>query len=497
MWILSWRARAWLLLLICALALAACGQGGHGDHSASSRNPADSGASGAQPAKPLVSGLPDFSRLVRRVAPAVVNISASSGGGTTGQSTPSTGQLRDWLRHFFDDPGSAAPGPSMPEAGPHVSLGSGFIISPDGYILTNRHVIAGAGQIIVKLNDRRQFVARVVGSDPDTDVALLKIAAGHLPTVRIGDPGRLPVGAWVVAIGSPFGFETSVTAGIVSAKRRSLSDDQYVPFLQTDVAINPGNSGGPLFDMAGEVVGINAQIYSDTGGFQGVSFAIPIDVAMNVAHQLRTSGHVTHGWLGVEIQDVDRDLAGAFAMTRPEGGLVTRVFAHSPAARAGLQEGDVILAFNGRTVDSAADLPPLVGALAPGDGAKLKVLRAGHVRSVKIRIAALPAQWADQGDAGGDGARSAPDYGLGVANLSKRQRRGLGLGQAGVRVVDVAPGVADDAGLQPGDVILSVGPTPVTDRQDLFRALHRAHGPVALLVLRHGLRRYLPMQTKP
>ncbi|WP_353222485.1 DegQ family serine endoprotease [Salinisphaera hydrothermalis] len=514
MQILCRRAGWAILILSCALVLAGCG----GSDSQSGKQQADA----AKPTKaekqndggdqPLVSGLPDFTRLVKQVSPAVVNISAlppraqppGKNAGSGGSAAPQ-GQgdaLRDWLHRFFgdDDQGNGPAPPQMPDDSEHVSLGSGFIISPNGYILTNRHVIAGAGQIVVKLNDRRQLIAKVVGADPDSDVAVLKVKADHLPTVKIGDPNKLDVGAWVVAIGSPFGFETSVTAGIVSAKGRSLADDQYVPFLQTDVAINPGNSGGPLFNMAGQVVGINSQIYSQTGGYQGVSFAIPIDIAMKVAKQLRTTGHVTRGWLGVQIQNVDRELAQSFKLQRPEGALVTQILKGSPASKADIDVGDVILSFNGHTVDSASDLPPLVASIAPGEKAKLKILRDGKTRTEQVTIAALPARL--QGGQGGSGTpngQSKPDeppFGLTLQSLNTKQRRALGLDRGGVRVTDVAPGPAAEAGLQPGDVILSVGSTDVEDRQSLLDALRQAHGPVALLVLRGGVRLYLPMQTQ-
>ncbi|MGB7754451.1 MAG: Do family serine endopeptidase [Salinisphaera sp.] len=516
------RAGLAILVVSCGLALAGCGSGDSqsGDQAQASHPPA---AQDGRPSRadssnqPLVSGLPDFTRLVKKVSPAVVNISAlpprgrqpSRDSAESGRSSPSQGQsqgqdgaLGDWLRRFFggDDNGGGHDIPQMPNDSEHVSLGSGFIISPNGYILTNRHVIAGAGQIVVKLNDRRQLIAKVVGADSDSDVAVLKVKAKHLPTVQIGNPNKLDVGAWVVAIGSPFGFETSVTAGIVSAKGRSLADDQYVPFLQTDVAINPGNSGGPLFDLAGEVVGINSQIYSQTGGYQGVSFAIPIDIAMKVAKQLRTTGHVTRGWIGVQIQNVDRELAQSFKLARPEGALVTQILKGSPASKADIDVGDVILAFNGHPVDSASDLPPLVASIAPGEKARLKILRNGDRRTEQITIAALPARL--QGEQGGPGSAphdksqpNRPPFGLTLESLNTKQRRALGLDRGGVRVTDVAPGLAAKAGLQAGDVVLSVGSTDVEDRRALLDALKQADGPVALLVLRHGVRLYLPMQT--
>ena len=412
--------------------------------------------------------------------------------GNNSHRQPDAGELGEWLKRFFREhpPGSNMPQRPAPED--HVSLGSGFIISSDGYILTNRHVTAGAGQIVVKLNDRRQLVAKLVGSDADSDIAVLKVDAKNLPTVQIGQPDDLSVGSWVVAIGSPFGFETSVTAGIVSAKNRNLADNRYVSFLQTDVAINPGNSGGPLFNLAGQVVGINSQIYSETGGYQGVSFAIPIDAAMNAARQLRDHGEVVRGWLGVQIQDVNRQLAQSFDLNRPVGALVTQIMADSPAAGSDLKVGDIVLSFEGYDVDSAADLPPLVGRVLPGESAKLTVLRDGKKKSIQLKIEALPATFTASGraqapaDAGGD-------FGLTLAPLDKQARHTLGIDQQGVRIQRLTDGPASAAGLQQGDVILSVGSRPVARPAEVFQALNNADDSVALLVLRDGVRRYIAL----
>ncbi|RJS92113.1 Do family serine endopeptidase [Salinisphaera sp. Q1T1-3] len=485
-----------------SLLLVACGGG---DDSGDKLATKASGDTQSEPAKPLVKGLPDFSQLVRQVSPAVVNISAlppdepragTDESGDRGGETPGdNGALGDWLKRFFGDEPDEAPSRPGPGGSEHVSLGSGFVVSPDGYILTNRHVIAGAGQIVVKLNDRRQLLAKVVGADPDSDIAVLKVDAKDLPTVSIGDPSKLDVGAWVVAIGSPFGFETSVTAGIVSAKDRNLADNQYVPFLQTDVAINPGNSGGPLFNLSGQVVGINSQIFSQTGGYQGVSFAIPIDVAMNAAKQLKNNGEVVRGWLGVQIQNVDRKLARSFDLSRPVGALVTQIMKNSPAAASGLQVGDVILSFNGHAVDSAADLPPLVGVVAPGDKAELDVLRQGKHKNVPVTIKALPSRFRASGEApdGSPGARPGDrqPFGLTLAPLRDDERKRLGIEAHGVIVGGVTGGPARAAGLQAGDVILSAGDRAVDKPADVIQALRRAEGPVALLVVREGNRRYL------
>lgn len=465
-----------------------------------------------------IGGLPDFTGLVKQASPAVVNISAvpaesnanedNAAGPGSGQGSGPSGDnpLEGWLKRFFergpgqdkgDAPRGQMPMPPGPGATPHPSLGSGFIISDDGYILTNRHVVANAGQIVVKLNDRRQLIAEVVGQDSYSDLAVLKVDAEDLSTVRIGDPSRLAVGSWVVAIGSPFGFETSVTAGIVSAKQRSLASDQYVPFLQTDVAINPGNSGGPLFNLAGEVVGINSQIYSQTGGYQGVSFAIPIDIAMDVAAQLRDHGSVTRGWLGVQIQDVDRELAQSFELKRPEGALVARIMPESPAASAGLQAGDVILAFNDHPVDSAAALPPLVGTVEPGKSAVVTVLRDGAREQIDVEIEKLPAHLAGAGAAQSERQRKKQQpFGLTLESLDTAARRELELDQGGVRVTEVSAGAGADAGLEPGDVVLGVGSQQVEDATTLRDTLEQADGPVALLVLRDGNRLYLAIRPE-
>ena len=476
-----------VLLFAMLLLLAGCG----------SDEPAPVGSAGQ---------LPDFTGLVKQASPAVVNISAVPAEDEENEPESGPGSdnpLEGWLRRFFEDGQGQAPGderspmpmPRGPGGSPHPSLGSGFIISSDGYILTNRHVVTNSGQIVVKLNDRRQLLAEVVGQDSYSDLAVLKVDAEDLPTVRIGDPDKLPVGSWVVAIGSPFGFETSVTAGIVSAKQRSLASDQYVPFLQTDVAINPGNSGGPLFNLKGEVVGINSQIYSQTGGYQGVSFAIPIDIAMDVANQLRDNGSVTRGWLGVQIQDVDRELAESFKLKRPEGALVARVMPDSPAQAAGLQAGDVILSFNDHPVDSAAALPPLVGTVEPGRSATVTVLREGEREQIDVEIEKLPKDLLARGGAGEQPAeKTRQPYGLTLESLNTAQRRELELEQGGVRVTEVGEGAGAQAGLQPGDVVLAVGSKNVEDAAALRAALEAAKGPVALLVLREGNRLYLAMR---
>ena len=474
---------------LLGLGLSACG----GDDA-----PADYPVAGVQ--------LPDFTQLVERSSPAVVNIStapersARSGRPDEDQS-PQQGpgsQFEDWFRRFFDndqgpfsDPDSPN-SPHGPGAIPRAALGSGFIISEDGYILTNNHVVGGDSQIIVKLSDRRQLVAELVGRDSYSDIALLKVDAQDLPTVKIGDVSKLKVGSWVVAIGSPFGFETSVTAGIVSAKRRSLAGDQYVPFLQTDVAINPGNSGGPLFNLNGEVVGVNSQIYSRTGGYQGVSFAIPIDVAMGVVKQLRDTGEVSRGWLGVQIQEVNRELAESFGMERPEGALISRVIEDSPAQAAGLAAGDIIVEFNSRAVGSAAGLPPLVGLTPVGETAKLVVLRDGKRKKIEVEIGQLESESSPARER----AQQPDKLGLRLSELSGAERDELKL-KSGVRIEQVAGGPAARAGLRAGDIIVSAGNKPVNSAKQFRKQIKQAKGPIALLVNRDGNPLFLALDPTP
>ncbi|PYB85176.1 DegQ family serine endoprotease [Pseudomonas soli] len=403
--------------------------------------------------------LPDFTTLVEQASPAVVNIS-------TKQKLPdrrvAAGQMPDleglppMFREFFERNMPQQPrsprGDRQREA---QSLGSGFIISSDGYVLTNNHVVADADEIIVRLSDRSELQAKLVGTDPRTDVALLKVDGKNLPTVKLGDSEKLKVGEWVLAIGSPFGFDHSVTKGIVSAKGRTLPNDTYVPFIQTDVAINPGNSGGPLFNMKGEVVGINSQIFTRSGGFMGLSFAIPIDVAIDVSNQLKKDGKVSRGWLGVVIQEVNKDLAESFGLDKPAGALVAQVLENGPAAKGGLQVGDVILSMNGQPIVMSADLPHLVGSLKDGEKAKLEIIRNGKRQNLDVTIGALPEDDADIGmGAGADGSaeRSSNRLGVSVADLSVEQKKSLEL-KGGVVIKEVQDGPAAMIGLRPGDVI--------------------------------------------
>lgn len=399
--------------------------------------------------------LPDFTDLAEKQGPAVVNVSTTQV--IKGQrfvhpfpfddDDPSS----DFFRRFM--PRQL---PGIPKEFKNQSLGSGFIISADGFILTNAHVVDGADEVLVKLTDKREFKAKVIGADKRTDVALLKIEANGLPVVKMGDPARLKVGEWVVAIGAPFGFDNSVTAGIVSAKGRSLPQESYVPFIQTDVAINPGNSGGPLFNMRGEVVGINSQIYSRSGGYQGVSFAIPIDVAMEVQTQLRSGGKVSRGRLGVAIQDVTRELAESFGLAKPQGALVASVEKGSPADKAGIEVGDVILKYDGKSVAQSSDLPRMVGATKPGSRASVQVWRKGSTRDISVTVGEMPDdKVAVQPKRSGKGADSAANrLGLVLAEVSAEQKKQAGIDH-GLVVEDVVSG-GSRTDLRSGDIILSL-----------------------------------------
>jgi len=409
----------------------------------------------------MAAALPEFTILVEKGGPAVVNISTRQSANLPAlpkahplPDLPEDSPLQDFFRRFFGDQGEDM----LPDDDiQSKSLGSGFIISNDGFVMTNAHVVESADEIIVRTSDRREFVATVVGADKRSDIALLKVDANSLPTVKIGSAKDLKVGEWVLAIGSPFGFDHSATAGIVSAKGRSLPTENYVPFIQTDVAINPGNSGGPLFNLAGEVVGVNSQIYSRTGGFMGLSFAIPIDVAMDVVEQLKRTGKVTRGWLGVLIQDVTRDLAETFRMPQPVGALVAQVVPGGPAAAASLQPGDVILDFNGIPILESSALPPMVGVYPVGQSAKVTVLRRGETRVIELKIGELP----EDSQEGLKGSRqdhpNKPNrIGLVVEDLSEEDRAELVLGKAGVFVAKVEKGPAERAGIRVGDILLMV-----------------------------------------
>ena len=419
-------------------------------------------AGGAQAAQ----GLPDFTPLVQANAPAVVNVSTradpapETGAGPDSRPGPDADRGRprgDWQRrHFEHEPRPDGLEQGGPESSEPESLGSGIIIESDGYIVTNFHVVRDAEAITVRLSDRRVFRAHLVGSDERSDLALLKIDAKGLPVVKIGHSNALKVGEWVFAIGSPFGFDHSVSVGVVSATGRSLPDETYIPFIQTDVAINPGNSGGPLFNLKGEVVGINSQIYSRTGGFMGLSFAIPVDVAMDVVRQLKTAGHVTRGWLGVLIEDVNLDQARSLGLDRPVGALVLKVLADSPAARAGIRPGDVVLDFAGHAVVSSSDLPVLVGRTGARRTVELHIMRAGKRLPLHVTLARLsdePPRLAP--GPGAPGPQRSERLNIAVTELGERRRQALGVAKGqGVSVVRIGPGPGRRAGLRRGDVIL-------------------------------------------
>lgn len=447
------------------------------------------------------SAYPDFADLVEQVSPAVVNISTVPAEMPTADAPveelapDGLEETPEWFRKFFEQQQGGPPSGGDEFFPDQQSLGSGFILWDDGYILTNFHVIRGAKEVIVRLLDRRQFTAQVVGSDEASDLALLRIDAAELPVVRIGESLKLRPGQWVLAIGSPFGFDYSVTAGIVSAKGRALGTEQYVPFIQTDVAINPGNSGGPLFNLAGEVVGVNSQIYSQSGGYMGVSFAIPIDIAAKVARQLRDTGVVTRGWLGVVVQEVDRDVAKQFGMAKAEGALIARVLPDSPAARAGMREGDVILRYNGEPLASSRSLPHMVGITDPGEVATLDVIRAGKELQLRIEVGTLRSEQTPSP------AESSPPVRLGlqVRSLSAEERRAAQVVGGGILVTGVGEGAAARAGLRPGDILVQLA-GQVVDSPERFDEVAARLTPgqtVAVLVQRGGAPLFLALDVPP
>jgi serine protease Do len=453
----------------------------------------------AAPAAPTASPaaqLPDFSAMVQHYGPAVVNIAVTS------KATPAMNQ-GDEDDNDENDNGNASPfGPNSPFApffrgqpfpgrppGPVHGEGSGFIIRSDGVIMTNAHVVNGASEVTVRMTDRREYTAKVIGVDAKSDIAVIKINAKDLPVVKTGDSRNLKVGEWVLAIGAPFGFENSATAGIVSAKGRTL-DSGYVPFIQTDVPINPGNSGGPLFNMKGEVVGINSQIYSRSGGYQGVSFSIPIDVALQVSNQLQTTGHVTRGKIGVVIQPVTQGLADSFGLPQPEGALVSSVEKGGPAEKAGIEPGDVILKLNGQPLMDSNELPALVAGIAPGTSVNLEIWRNHASKEMSVTLGALE----DKRTA----ANTAPHaqggkLGLAVRPLSPEERR-QGNIQGGL-VVERASGPAAEAGIQPGDVVLAANGAPVTSADELKSAVDKSKGHIALLIQRGEARIFVPVRV--
>jgi len=493
------------MITLCAIAvaLAACSR----DLSAQSTRaepprgamaPAAAQAPGSAPApapEPGLRALPDFSQLVDRYGPAVVNVEVvekaqPAAGGLQGLSP--NDPFYDFFRRF------GVPGPGQ---GPHANqppargAGSGFIINSDGYILTNTHVVANADEVTVRLTDRREFPAKVIGADERTDVAVIKISASNLPIVKLGDPSRIKPGQWVLAIGSPFGFENSATAGIISATSRSVPGENYVPFIQTDVAVNPGNSGGPLFNMAGEVIGINSQIFSRTGGFMGVSFAIPIDVARNVGEQLIKTGRVVRGRIGVTIQDVNAQLAESFGLERPHGALVSSVEKDGPAAHAGIAAGDVILGVGGHPIERYGELSGAIAAMRPGVDAGLQVWRNGKEQNINVRVGELkeqPLLSARQGKPAGHGADQASALGLTVRPLAPQEKEQANT--QGSLVVEEVSGPAQAAEVEPGDIILGINGKRVHSVKELQDAAKTAGKSVALLIQREEAQIFVPLR---
>lgn len=429
--------------------------------------------------------LPNFTSLVKKYGPAVVSISViekPTGGGLQQNPFGPDSPFAPFFRNF---PFQA------PQETPVRGEGSGFIIRPDGVILTNAHVVSGATKVTVQLRDRREYPGKVIGIDKVSDVAVVKIAANDLPTVHIGNSNSLQVGQWVLAIGAPFGFDNSATAGIVSAKGRTLQDSGYVPFIQTDVPINPGNSGGPLFNMAGQVVGINSQIYSRSGGYMGLSFSIPINVAMRVADQLIATGHVRRGELGIYIQEVDQGLADSFGLPEPEGALVANIEPNSPAAAGGLKPGDVILAMDGKKVQTSAQLPVRVASLMPGTVVHLTVWRNHAEREVNVKLGAMGSHTLASSESprhlGGP-------LGLIVRPLTADEQQQANV-QGGLLVKGVS-GPAQDASIEPGDIVVSANGQPVSSAEQLNEVVERSHGHVALLIQRGGVRTFVPLQVQ-
>ena len=499
-------------LCVIAIALGACSR----DLSAQSTHAAAAGASalaaGADPgpapaaappspalqagtAELALRGLPDFSALVDRYGPAVVNVEVveKAQAGAGGLQLSPNDPFYDFFRRFgIPAPGEGQRGNVPPARG----AGSGFIINSDGYILTNTHVVANADEVTVRLTDRREFPAKVIGADERTDVAVIKINASNLPIVKLGDPARIKPGQWVLAIGSPFGFENSATAGIISATSRSVpGENNYVPFIQTDVAVNPGNSGGPLFNMAGEVIGINSQIFSRTGGFMGVSFAIPIDVARNVGEQLIKTGRVVRGRIGVTIQDVNAQLAESFGLARPHGALVSSVEKDGPAARAGIVPGDVILSVGGHAIERYGELSGAIAAMRPGADASLTVWREGKEQNVGVKVAELKEQQqlsARSGKPVPRGTEKPGALGLTVRPLSPEEKEQAKT-QGSLVVEDVA-GPAQAAEVEPGDIILGINGKRVHTAKELQDATQAAGRNVALLIQRGDAQIFVPLR---
>ena len=447
----------------------------------------------------LAKELPDFTELAEKQGPSVVNISVTQvvqGNGNPFAGFQDDEQFNELFRRFGLPVPGGPRGQAPQQEFKSQSLGSGFIISSDGYVLTNAHVINAADEVIVKLSDKREFKAKIIGSDRRTDVALLKIDASGLPKVSIGDPNQLKVGEWVAAIGSPFGLENTMTAGIVSAKGRALPQENFVPFIQTDVAINPGNSGGPLFNLKGEVVGINSQIYSRSGGSMGLSFAIPIDVAMDVSNQLKSGGKIARGWLGVSIQEITKDLADSFGMKNTNGALVAGVEKSGPADKGGLVAGDVILKFDGKAINSSSDLPRAVGGVKPGKSVNVEVLRKGATKTLSVVVAEAPNDKDDVSSPSKGATKPEVNrIGLILNELTPQQKKKLN-GKNGLLVTD-SQGASALAGVRRGDIVLGINNAEVATVEQFNKTLSGISNgkTVAVLVLRGESTLYVPIKV--
>jgi|KBSMisStandDraft_5_1062788.scaffolds.fasta_scaffold30499_4 serine protease Do len=487
---------------VMAFAVGACSQ------QSSAAPPAQSAVQTAQvavPSSPQPVGtlngraLPDFATLVEQVGPAVVNVQVLEKAHKVRNNSSDDSGADDPFQEFFRRFGIPAPDQGQGNGRREFQVpqrqgeGSGFIVSPDGYILTNAHVVADADEVTVRMTDRREYQAKVIGVDERSDVAVIKIEGKNLPVVRIGDPSKLRPGEWVLAIGSPFSFENSVTAGIVSATGRSMpGENGLVPFIQTDVAVNPGNSGGPLFNLNGEVVGINSQIYSRSGGYMGISFAIPIDVANNVRTQLVSTGKVTRGRIGVQIQEVNAPMADAFGLDRPRGALVGQVIEGGPAEKAGIKNGDVILSVDGRPVERSTELPSVVSAIKPGDTAKLEVWRDGASRAINVKVDEFPDETQKVANREKPEPAKADKLGLSVRPLGADERKSAST--QGYLLVEDVDGPAAQAGVRPGDVILGVNGKTVKSMAEFRSATSSASKTVAILLERDGGQLFLPIR---
>ncbi|MFD0928631.1 DegQ family serine endoprotease [Methylophilus glucosoxydans] len=445
--------------------------------------------------------LPDFTELAEKQGPAVVNISITSvvhGGGTIGfPGMPNDENLQEFLRRFGIPGMPGMPGQEGGQDYKTQSLGSGFILSSDGYILTNAHVVNEADEVLVKLYDKREFKAKIIGADKRTDVALIKIEATGLPKVTVGDPNALKVGEWVAAIGSPFGLENTMTAGIVSAKGRALPQENYVPFIQTDVAINPGNSGGPLFNLRGEVVGINSQIYSKNGGSMGLSFSIPIDVAIDISNQLKANGRISRGWLGIGIQEVTKDLAESFGLKQTSGALIAGVEKNSPADKGGLEAGDIILKFDGKPITTSSDLPRVVAATKPGKVVPVEILRKGASKTLQLGVGEMPSEQPEAAATSKEPTKAESNkIGLTLRELTPQQKKKLN-GKNGLLVIE-SVGAAAQAGIRRGDVILGLNNNE-SQSVDAFNKQINAVASgktIAVLVQRGDSTLYVPIKVK-